>query len=429
MTTKLTPATARAAQPGDLLHDHEVVGLQLRVTRERSSWYLYYRTRDKRQRKPKLGDFPEMSLARAREIARGLKQRVAAGEDPSGHWKTLRQAPTVADLAAEYIERHARPNKAPKSVREDQAMLRVHILPGLGAMRVDDVTADDVERFLADVNARRYAAPNPRHAGKRDAPVMANQCRALLQTMFNLAADRYGLRTKALGNPVDGVKRYRVDKRRRLAGPDELQRLATMIRELHEETPAHAAALVTLFVTGARPSEIEQAKRSAYAPGRITLTEHKTFRTIGAKVIPLPPIADALISRIAPPASEPNARLFGRIALRRIWERLREAAGCPDLQLRDLRRTFASYALGQVPLDAIGSLFGHTNVQTTRGYAWLMDDARQASALAGAAAVSRAAGGFLPAPVSSASPGLRTALRRRAMPPGRGHLARRQGRP
>jgi site-specific recombinase XerD len=54
------------------------------------------------------------------------------------------------------------------------------------------------------------------------------------------------------------------------------------------------------------------------------------------------------------------------------WEQVRELAGCPDLQQRDLRRTFASFALsGGASLDVIGKLFSHASTSTTAGYAYL----------------------------------------------------------
>jgi hypothetical protein len=45
------------------------------------------------------------------------------GEDPVEVRKVARSAPTFAELAADYLERHAVPKKRPKSVRDDRAML------------------------------------------------------------------------------------------------------------------------------------------------------------------------------------------------------------------------------------------------------------------------------------------------------------------
>ena len=63
------------------------------------------------------------------------------------------------------------------------------------------------------------------------------------------------------------------------------------------------------------------------------------------------------------------------------WRTVRTGAGLEDVQLRDLRHTFASHALalGET-LPVIGKLLGHTQVQTTARYAHLARDTVKASA-------------------------------------------------
>ncbi len=64
------------------LKDDKVPGLQLRVRATGKSFYLYYR-RNGQQRRPKIGDFPGLTVAEAREIAQAMLRDVAAGLDPS----------------------------------------------------------------------------------------------------------------------------------------------------------------------------------------------------------------------------------------------------------------------------------------------------------------------------------------------------------
>ena len=61
--------------------------------------------------------------------------------------------------------------------------------------------------------------------------------------------------------------------------------------------------------------------------------------------------------------------------------RIRSRAGIRDVQLHDLRHTFASRALALGEgLPMIGKLLGHTQVQTTARYAHLARDTVKASA-------------------------------------------------
>ena len=66
---------------------------------------------------------------------------------------------------------------------------------------------------------------------------------------------------------------------------------------------------------------------------------------------------------------------------RACWDLIRTKAGCSDLTLHDLRRTFASEALRSgMSLSQIGELLGHASAQTTKTYAWMVDEAAQTAA-------------------------------------------------
>lgn len=58
------------------------------------------------------------------------------------------------------------------------------------------------------------------------------------------------------------------------------------------------------------------------------------------------------------------------------WERIREAAGIPDVRLHDLRHHYASIlASGGASLQMIGQLLGHKRIATSQRYAHLVDSA------------------------------------------------------
>lgn len=78
------------------------------------------------------------------------------GEDPVEIRKAARGAPSVVDLAADYLERHAVPKKRPKSVRDDRSMLDNIILPKLGAKGVDAISRRDIEAIQVAMKDRPY---------------------------------------------------------------------------------------------------------------------------------------------------------------------------------------------------------------------------------------------------------------------------------
>ena len=73
-------------------------------------------------------------------------------------------------------------------------------------------------------------------------------------------------------------------------------------------------------------------------------------------------------------------------ALYQIWDRIRTAAGLPDLRIHDLRHNFASWGVnGNLGLPIIGKLLGHSSAQMTAKYGHVVSDAARlaANAIAG----------------------------------------------
>ena len=74
-------------------------------------------------------------------------------------------------MAAEYLERHAKPNK--RSWREDARRIRKTLLPAFGPCAATTITRADIRTLLDKIV-------------ERPAPSEAIQTHALLRTMYNL---------------------------------------------------------------------------------------------------------------------------------------------------------------------------------------------------------------------------------------------------
>lgn len=360
---RLTPANARAIKPGETIRDHEVIGLELCGHVTKTTWRLYYRFHNE-PRRPRLGSFPDMSLSAAREVAREWKIRIAKGEDPGGERAAARGAMTVDQLCDRYLEEWAKHNKKASSAREDRLLIECHVRPGLGTRKVASITKHDVNEFIDAVNERRFvSAERKRMDGKATTPGAANHARALLWKMFSFAIDDLEV-PGLVKHPVDGSKVFTISKRKRVASPAELTAIVDHLDELREFRPEAAACLWTILLTGARVSEIHRARRDQYVDGKIRLTDHKTMRHVGDREIVVPRHARVILDALPPGGSK---YLFGKLQLRWYWRKLRDNAGCPDLTMRDLRKTFASYAKDAgKSLEAVADLFGHTDIKTTQ---------------------------------------------------------------
>ena len=94
----LTESANAKLKPGNELKDTKVIGLSVRANRSRKSFLLYYRTKDGKVRRPKIGDCGAIVLADARSIARNILAKVAAGGDPAADRDASRKEPTLTDL-------------------------------------------------------------------------------------------------------------------------------------------------------------------------------------------------------------------------------------------------------------------------------------------------------------------------------------------
>lgn len=350
----MTPNAIAAMTPGSTLKDETVRGLQLRAFQTTKTWVVYYRSKAGVQRRPRLGDYPTLSLADARKAARTLLARVALGEDPSATWEADRATPTVNDLCDRYAAEYA-PGKRTGHV--DVRQLALHVRPAIGTLRLNDPALD---RGVADLFAKL----------SKTRPTGANRLLALLSKMFNLA-ETWKFKPRGT-NPVFGVARNREARRHRYVTPDEARRIATRLYELGDTAPLMVLVIQLLALTGARRGEL--GGRVMHRTGNVLrLVDHKTDRTGDARMIHLPDYAVALIedNRLD------GQRLPSPDYITHFWTgEVCEVLGLVDLHLHDLRHTFASVALSQSgkTLGTVGALLGHKSVQTTHGYAHLMSD-------------------------------------------------------
>ena len=260
-----------------------------------------------------------------------------------------------------------RPHKKPGSIREDEAILKNHILPALGAHKVAAVTRADVQRL---------------HHSMKATPYHANRTVALLSKMMNLA-EKWGIRPDNT-NPCRHVERYREQKRQRFLSAAELAELGKVLAAVERERVEwHSVvpAIRLLIFTGARVSEILTLRWEwvDLEHGFLNLPDSKT----GAKVIHLNAPAIKVLAEIKPGPKDPESpyvirgRLKGSclVNLKDPWGRIRKRGKIPDVRVHDLRHSFAAVAAGAgSSLPIIGALLGHTQPQTTARYAHLAAD-------------------------------------------------------
>lgn len=378
---KLSKQSANAMSPGEVLKDHVVAGLELHAGATGKSWKLYYRDASGKQRRPKLGDYPALTLETARDVAREWRRRIASGENPSVDRRAARAEPTIAEVFVEYAEKKLPALKRDSRVNCEK-VFRLYVLPKFGATKISALERRDVIAYL-DRIANREVRPSTarRRFSRFGGPALANHTLTYLSSLYAFAASPAVGLVAEDANPCRGVSKYPERKRRRHMTSSEFPAVFRELRKQAEKTPEEVAALLVILYAGTRVNEVARAKRSQLLGSVLYLEEHKTVgKILDGRSIRLPSQAVRLLEAL--PVC-PSGFIFGekvgtqgRKRLWDVWDRVRGKAGADGLRLQDFRRTFASAAKSSgATLDQIGELLTHTNPQTTRGYAWLFDEA------------------------------------------------------
>lgn len=169
-------------------------------------------------------------------------------------------------------------------------------------------------------------------------------------------------------NPCAMVKRPRARKRAQVATVQEIQR----IRYYADDDLTDIINM--LLLTRLRPGDLKRLSSLDVDLQRkkIELVQHKTICNKNPSgiqiVIPISEkMADILIPRLA--RTKPGSPLFPFRNMQKRWESVREKAGAKHIQLRDLRRTAASFLLdsGEDPLTVAQGL-GHVDLKMLPTY-------------------------------------------------------------
>lgn len=351
--------------------DRNLTGFGVRVYPTGGKVYIA-QTREptglKRPRRITIGRHEVLGTDEARKRAAFIIARIKAGEEPLPLplATEAKDSPTVADLAARYLEEHVAVRLKPNTQKRLRGVVRRDILPALGKVRVAAVKRSHVIELQQSLNGR---------------PVAANTAVKVLSHMYRLG-EGWGLVPEGC-NPCREVKKHPERRRERFLTDVEFSRLGRVMEESLDGgrgSPTAVAVIRLLMLTGCRKSEILTLRWTDVdlEAGVLYLADAKS----GPRTVQLAPTAarvlEALPRRKDSPWVFPGNDRDGRFSgdgLDHIWQTTRAKAGLEDVRLHDLRHSYASRALALGEgLPIIGRLLGHSDIETTSLYAHLPDD-------------------------------------------------------
>ena len=222
-------------------------GFGIRVSPSgRKSWIFMYRY-EGRARRMTLGVYPKMTLADAHYAHADARKSLEKGDDPGSILteanKESIQAPTMARLVDEYIEKWAKPRK--RTWKEDARILAKDVVPNLGRRKARDVKPRDINLVIDKIV-------------ERDAPISATRALRIIKKMFSFAVSRGILDASpcvAIEPPAKEGHRERVL---------EEKEIKKFWFGLDKAVMANGTKLVLklLLVTGQRKGEVAQAEWS-----------------------------------------------------------------------------------------------------------------------------------------------------------------------
>lgn len=382
---KLTKARVESLKPEEkrrYVYDDELPGFGVVIQPTgKKAFFIQYRTPGGRNGASKrliLGSFPVMTVEQARAEAKVKLADAVRGDDPTLARRQEKEALTVQTALEEFMDLHVEAKRKPSTIRNYEMQARLYVLPSWGSMKVKDITPTHVVKL---------------HHGLREIPYQGNRTLAMLSKFFGWC-EQVGHRERGT-NPVVGVERFREHKRTRFMDEETIGKIGSSLAVMESQKlidPYAAAAIRTLFFTGARLNEILTLQWAdvELENGKAHLKDSKT----GAKVLRLGAPAVALLEAL-PRINEwcfPSSKTEGHLVnLRKRWVVVCEHAGITGWRIHDLRHAFASMAADAGnSLPVVGAILGHTQAQTTARYAHLSDNPVAKAADETARAVERA---------------------------------------
>lgn len=221
----------------------------------RKSWAVFYRVAGK-QRKVTLGAWPDVGIAKARQLAAKTREKVASGADPQAEKVAARKASELNErllfetVLAEFLKRHVQANKL-RSASEVERVFEKNVTPFWGKK------SKGGEKLVTDIKKLDVIAIIDRVAD-RGRLVQANRVLAQVRRFYNWCVERGYIEVPpTLG--VKGAVRESTLARDRVLSEAEVR---AAWKAAEAEGYPFGVAIKLLLLTGQRRQEVLDAKWS-----------------------------------------------------------------------------------------------------------------------------------------------------------------------
>jgi integrase len=307
------------------------------------------------KRNRRTGEGPT-SLREAAEIARTVERQQREAEE-----RFASRNRAVAVLWDRYVKEIIAVENKPRTAAEKARMWRRRIAPAIGDRPVNEITEEDCS---AIVRSPMLMAGNQVVSGKGE----AGNLYRVLHHLFHKALI-WGLRSRELGNPLDGINEPRVPRRERLLTVGEIGVLCKILKDpgvVAREQPQVIATIHAALLTGARISEllnlrweyIRRDEMELHLPDTKTGFSRRPISTDMLVLLDSVPRIPG-VSFVFRSVKDPQKPLsYNTIA--KAFSRIAAAAGLRDCSLHTLRHWVATMTANSEPNPHVGmAITGH----------------------------------------------------------------------
>ncbi len=309
-------------------------------------------------------------------------------DERRGLVKRMRSGVTFEVAANEWI-RHGENERdlKPSTMRDYRSALNLHLVPAFGNRRLEEITSQELERWLGN-----YV----RTTGKAR---QARKLLAILHGVFERAARVWPI----THNPARLVEKPRVRYDRTnfdFFSPEEvwsLARAATSERDRALFLTAAFAGLRRGECIALRWRDIDFVRSSLRVQQSVSGTVITTPKSGHGRVVPMAQDLARVLAQLSQRDlfSGPDSLVFCSVtggiidgsALRRRYKKALDDAGLRELRFHDLRHTFGSLAIQHASIIQVQAWLGHADVKTTARYLHYKSRSGEADLLSQAFAV------------------------------------------
>ncbi len=303
--------------------------------------------------------------------------RIEGDRDLVALYGTVEAAMLFRDLADEYDVQWDGDSRIRSQLYYLREKLGHYKLIDINKFIVKGVILEYAEGEVLRYNGSDKLGYQLKKTGKPRAASTINCLRARLSAIFRYAIEN----DYVTSNPVAGTKTWTLNnKRERFLSDEERSRLLDVCRQ--SEWPRLYLLVLMALTTGARLGEMLNLRWSDLDLAKRRATLHKT-KNGSKRVLTLPvAVIDELMGfrEIGNGLLFPSQRKPDKpFEFRKHWNRAVKDTVLDDFRFHDLRHSAASYlVMNGVTLYEAGEVLGHKSLQTTKRYAHLSVEHKQA---------------------------------------------------